>query len=65
MSAPGPDVPGLFPPEVIVQVKALACELPATRGLPLSRMSIADVAREVRSAGIVGPDQRQNRVALA
>ena len=24
------DVPGLFPPELIVQVKALACELPAT-----------------------------------
>lgn len=52
-NAPGPDAPGLFPPEVIVQVKALACELPASRGLPLSRMSIADVAREVRSSGIV------------
>jgi hypothetical protein len=38
---------------VIVQVKALACELPAIRGLPLSRMSTADVAREVRSSGIV------------
>ena len=48
-----PDDPGLFPPHVIVQVKALACELPASRGLPLSRMSVADVAREVRSAGIV------------
>ena len=52
-SAPGPDAPGLFPPEVVVQVKALACELPASLGLPLSRMSIADVAREVRRAGIV------------
>ena len=52
-NAPGPDAPGLFPPEVVVQVKALACELPVSRGLPLSRMSIADVAREVRSAGIV------------
>ena len=52
-SAPGPDAPGLFPPEVVVQVKALACELPANLGLPLSRMSIADVAREVRRAGIV------------
>lgn len=48
-----PGRPRAFPPEVIVQVKALACELPATRGLPLSRISIADVAREVRSAGIV------------
>ena len=36
-----------------MQVKALACELPANLGLPLSRMSIADVAREVRRAGIV------------
>ena len=52
-SAPGPDAPGLSPPEVVVQVKALACELPASLGLPLSRMSIADVAREVRRAGIV------------
>ena len=52
-SAPGPDAPGLSPPEVVVQVKALACELPANLGLPLSRMSIADVAREVRRAGIV------------
>ena len=52
-SAPGPDARGLFPPEVVVQVKALAGELPANLGLPLSPMSIADVAREVRRAGIV------------
>jgi len=38
---------------VIVQVKALARELPASRAMPLSRMSIADVAREVRASGIV------------
>jgi hypothetical protein len=30
-------VPGLFPPDLVVQVKALACELPAKYGLPLSR----------------------------
>ena len=29
------------------------CELPVNLGLPLSRMSIADVTREVRRAGIV------------
>ena len=34
-------------------VKALACELPATLGLPLSRMSHADIGREVRRSGIV------------
>jgi hypothetical protein len=52
-SVPARAVPGLFPPEVVVQVKALACELPATLGVPLSRLSTADIAREVRRAGIV------------
>lgn len=52
-SAPGPVGPGFFPPEVIVQVKAVACELPATRGLPLSRFSTADLVREVQRCGIV------------
>ncbi len=45
--------PGLFPPEVVIQVKAIACELPATLGVPLSRLSSADIAREVERAGIV------------
>ncbi|CAN5388204.1 hypothetical protein BH09GEM1_BH09GEM1_06520 [soil metagenome] len=45
--------PGLFPPEVVIQVKAIACELPATLGVPLSRLSTADIAREVERAGIV------------
>jgi len=47
------DALGFSPPEVIVQVKALACELPATLGLPLSRLSIADVAREACRSGII------------
>jgi len=38
---------------VVVQVKALACELPAARGLPLSRLSTADVAEEARRCGLV------------
>lgn len=45
--------PELFPPAVVVQVKALACELPATLGVPLSRLSTADVVREAQRAGIV------------
>jgi DDE superfamily endonuclease len=45
--------PGLFPPELVVQIKALACELPATLGLPLSRLSTADIVREAQRAGIV------------
>lgn len=53
MSAHDRAAPGLFPPEVVVQVKALACELPSVRGLPLSRMSTADIAREAMRCGIV------------
>ena len=45
--------PEFFPPEVVVQVKALACELPATLGVPLSRLSTADIVREVQRHGIV------------
>ncbi len=36
-----------------MQVKALACELPATRGLPLSRLSTADIVREAQRCGLV------------
>lgn len=38
---------------MVVQVKALACELPATLGAPLSRFSVADVARQARQFGLV------------
>jgi DDE superfamily endonuclease len=38
---------------VVVQVKALACELPATLGAPLSRFSVADVAQQARQFGLV------------
>jgi hypothetical protein len=36
-----------------VQVKALACELPHRKGLPLSRFSIADIRQEVLAQGLV------------
>jgi homeodomain-containing protein len=36
------------------EVKALACRLPAVRGLPLSRWSTADLADE---AGVTGTGQ--------
>jgi DDE superfamily endonuclease len=45
--------PELFPPELVVEVKALACELPATLKVPLSRLSVADVAHYVRDSGLV------------
>ena len=42
-----------FPPSVIVEVKALACELPSRLGLPLSRFSLSDIRTEVLAQGIV------------
>ena len=36
-----------------MEIKAIACELPATRGLPLSRFSSADIVREAQRCGIV------------
>ncbi len=45
--------PGLFPPELVVQVKALACELPAKYGLPLSRWSTQDLVQQVQHRGLV------------
>jgi hypothetical protein len=42
-----------FPPSLVVQVKALACELPHRKGLPLSRFSIADIRQEVLDQGLV------------
>jgi len=37
----------------VAEVKALACELPAERGVPLSRWSSAEIAREALRRGIV------------
>jgi len=45
--------PAVFPPAVVVEIKALACELPGERNLPFSRFSHADIAREAVSRGIV------------
>ena len=42
----------VFPPEQIAEVKALACELPATQGLPLSRYSRAELHRLVLERGL-------------
>jgi len=38
---------------VIIQVKAIACELPSERGIPLSRFSTREIATEVIRRGIV------------
>ena len=51
MNDPVGDALRFFPPEIIVQVKALACELPAIHQVPLSRWSVPDLGREVRESG--------------
>ena len=52
-SARGRDAPASFPPSVVVAVKALACELPQQRKLPLSRFSLSEIKREVIREGLV------------
>jgi|SRR5208283_4343367 len=46
-------VPRSFPPELIIHIKALACEFPAMHQVPISRWSTSDLGREVRQSGIV------------
>lgn len=38
---------------MVIQIKALACEPPAAHHLPLSRFSVAEVARQARQLGLV------------
>ena len=49
----GAGVKPAFPPSLVVQVKALACELPHRLGLPLSRLSINEIRQHVISQGLV------------
>ena len=52
-NAPAGAVPRFFPPRVVVAVKALACELPARHKIPISRLSVSEIRREVVRQGIV------------
>jgi len=45
--------PARFSPSVVVAIKALACELPSRRGLPLARWSVAELRQEAMASGIV------------
>ena len=45
--------PARFSPNVVVAIKALACELPSRRGLPLARWSVAELRHEAVASGIV------------
>ena len=42
-----------FPPDAVVAIKALACEMPSRRGLPLARWSVAELRTEALARGIV------------
>jgi hypothetical protein len=42
-----------FPPNVVVEVKRIACELPSAAGLPFARWSLPELRREVLARGLV------------
>jgi Homeodomain-like domain len=48
-----PGRPCAFPPAVVAYAKAVACELPRTRGVPLSRWSLAELRAELLASGLV------------
>jgi hypothetical protein len=43
----------LFPPDIIVEIKALACQLPKNLVLPFSRLTRDEIARHAIERGIV------------
>jgi hypothetical protein len=47
-----------FPPEQVVQAKAIACERPEERGEPLGRYSLADTVLIMKREGIVSQISR-------
>ena len=49
---PRPGAEPKFGPEVRARVRALACQLPAERGLPLARASVSDIHAELRLEGV-------------
>jgi transposase len=48
-----PGRPRAFAAPVVAACKAIACELPATRGVPLGRWSLAELRTEVLATGLV------------
>ncbi|MEU3480853.1 IS630 family transposase [Streptomyces sp. NPDC033754] len=47
--------PARFTPVQVAEAKALACQLPAETGAPLSRWSCPELAAELKARGITGP----------
>ena len=52
-SSQGEEGPAFFPPEIVVEIKALACQLPKDLGLPFSRLTRDDIARHAIQRGVV------------
>jgi transposase len=48
-----PGRPRRFPAAVVTCAKAIACELPATRGVPLGRWSLAELRTEILATGLI------------
>jgi hypothetical protein len=46
-----PGRPRTFPPDLVAQVKALACEPPANYRLPFPRWSFSDLVQHVQRSG--------------
>jgi hypothetical protein len=45
--------PAFFPPEIVVEIKALACQLPKDLGVPFSRLTRDEIAWQAMERGIV------------
>jgi transposase len=50
---PRPGRPRVFAAAVVAEVKAIACELPATRGVPIGRWSLAELRQVVITSGLL------------
>jgi transposase len=48
-----PGRPRVFAAPIVAEVKAIACELPVTRGVPISRWSLQELRTEVIGSGLV------------
>ena len=51
-SGHGAGAPRFFPPEIVMEIKALACQLPRDLGLPFSRLTRDEIARQAVTRGI-------------
>lgn len=54
-----------FPPNTVITIKALACELPHDLGIPLSRFSMTELKRAAIERGDCGLHWGNHDLALA